>query len=667
MGASCSKAKKFQRMANQPHSLDKFNDPNENQQGEAPNKQEQNPILECDCFIWDLHKLRWVKKKYSKIFTNGNRIKTVVIFEIRRIEQFRINKTSVMARKIVLPWAQGRKMDSCLEGGNSKGCRRMVLEQWRKTWFMDRYNEELLDVDIIRQFMSKAQIYEVGEYMNKIRQGKWKYLYESKEIGGGYYEEGSDSIKIGKWIELNDNYQKFSQVSYYGEYKNGKKVGLWDIFYKSQFQKRMQMFKVQKFSGGGSYDERGIKVGKWIELSDGFYEYSQVTYIGEYHNGKKVGRWCIYQWDFYTNNNQQIGGGSYDQECDGIKNGKWIELSDGFCRDSQVTYIGLYKFGKKVGKWDIWYAERERNQIKNELIGGGSYNERGQEIKIGYWIEQSDGYFDRSQVTYNGEYINGKRVGKWDIFVKNRRIGSDEKIGGGQYDQKGSGIKTGRWVELSDDYHDCSQVTYVGVYQNGKKVGRWDILYKNRDTNINEFIGGGSYNELDNGYKIGTWIELNEWFSDSSQVTNNGEYKNGLRFGRWDIWYKNRDTKQYELIGGGSYQDEVDKIKMGIWIELNDGFWDYSQVTQHGEYQNGKKVGRWDFKYEGSLLQQFQDILAAVVFIMKKVMASRLGNGLNQAMDFRCFSKWLILENIEVVRKLVLGSQLEENGIRSNL
>ncbi|CAK87293.1 unnamed protein product, partial (macronuclear) [Paramecium tetraurelia] len=161
-------------------------------------------------------------------------------------------------------------------------------------------------------------------------------------------------------------------------------------------------------------------------------------------------------------------------------------------------------------------------------------------------------------------------------------------------------IKTGKWVELSDDYHDCSQVTQVGIYENGKKIGRWDILYKNRDTNINEFIGGGSYNKLNDGYKIGTWIELNDWFSDSSQVTNNGEYKDGLKFGRWDIWYKNRDTKLYQLIGGGFYQDDVNQIKLGIWIELNDGFWDYSQVTQHGKYQNGKKVGRWVFKFEGS-------------------------------------------------------------------
>lgn len=48
-------------------------------------------------------------------------------------------------------------------------------------------------------------------------------------------------------------------------------------------------------SGGGSFDEQGygIKIGKWVELIDGFGLNGQVTYIGEYINGKKVGRWNI--------------------------------------------------------------------------------------------------------------------------------------------------------------------------------------------------------------------------------------------------------------------------------------------------------------------------------------------------------------------------------------
>lgn len=62
----------------------------------------------------------------------------------------------------------------------------------------------------------------------------------------------------------------------------------------------------------------------------------------------------------------------------------------------------------------------------NLFSGGGSYDEEGQEIKIGKWTEKSDGYLDRSQVTYNGEYKNDKKVGRWDIMFKNRITNNHE-------------------------------------------------------------------------------------------------------------------------------------------------------------------------------------------------------------------------------------------------
>ncbi|CAK67651.1 unnamed protein product (macronuclear) [Paramecium tetraurelia] len=54
--------------------------------------------------------------------------------------------------------------------------------------------------------------------------------------------------------------------------------------------------------------------------------------------------------------------------------------------------------------------------------------------------------------------------------------------GGGSYDEEGN--KLGNWVEVSEDFSEESQVTYVGVYNNGKKVGRWDIWYQEDDENI---------------------------------------------------------------------------------------------------------------------------------------------------------------------------------------
>lgn len=56
--------------------------------------------------------------------------------------------------------------------------------------------------------------------------------------------------------------------------------------------KKCIMYKLP--SGGGSYNYQGQKDGKWIELSDRYYNFSQVTSVGEYRNGNKVGNWEYY-------------------------------------------------------------------------------------------------------------------------------------------------------------------------------------------------------------------------------------------------------------------------------------------------------------------------------------------------------------------------------------
>ncbi|CAD8207736.1 unnamed protein product [Paramecium octaurelia] len=123
------------------------------------------------------------------------------------------------------------------------------------------------------------------------------------------------------------------------------------------------------FSGGGLYDNNGsFKNGKWIELSDSFYCYSQVTYQGEYKNCKKVGIWVIL--GKIQGVNQEKGGGEYDDQLDcvnSLRNGLWIELSDEFDELSQIIYKGEYKHGKKIGVWD------EINFKKNEKCGQLNY------------------------------------------------------------------------------------------------------------------------------------------------------------------------------------------------------------------------------------------------------------------------------------------------------
>ncbi|CAD8129054.1 unnamed protein product [Paramecium sonneborni] len=187
-------------------------------------------------------------------------------------------------------------------------------------------------------------------------------------------------------------------------------------------------------------------------------------------NGMKIGRWDIMYKNDFEKGYQQIGGGSYDLEGNQKKIGKWTELDGGFDCQQQFTYNGEYnKNGMKVGKWDIIsinYGEYEQI-IQNKFSGGGQYDQEGNQQKIGKWTE-----LDKKQFIHNGEYnMNGMKVGRWDI--KSLIYGEYKQIGGGSYDQEGNQKKIGKWTELDEEFRNMKQITYNGEYNmNEMKIGR---------------------------------------------------------------------------------------------------------------------------------------------------------------------------------------------------
>ncbi|CAD8131166.1 unnamed protein product [Paramecium sonneborni] len=338
---------------------------------------------------------------------------------------------------------------------------------------------------------------------------------------------------------------------------------------------------------GGSYDEEGNqkKIGKWVELFEGFWNQVVVTLIGQYNmNGMKVGKWDIL-WD-----GSNIGGGSYDEEGNSKKIGNWVELDEGFHMQKQVLHQGSYnKNGMKVDKWDIcWYYKGQ--------FGGGSYDKEGNQIKIGYWVELDEKFSYYFQLTQRGSYdLNGRKAGRWEFIY--RQEDKIKTIGEGVYNVKeGNQIKIGRWVETDERFSRFNKITNSGSYNiNGMKVGRWAILYQGENKVEFEQIGGGSYDKEGNQIKIGEWIELDEKFAKFYQVTHQGSYnKNGMKVGRWDIMYNDYGSGIYQQIGGGSYDEEGNQKKIGRWVELDEKSKHYVKGSLNGEYNmKGQKVGIW--------------------------------------------------------------------------
>ncbi|CAD8169696.1 unnamed protein product [Paramecium octaurelia] len=74
---------------------------------------------------------------------------------------------------------------------------------------------------------SQPIVYEVGEYCDDQKQGRWNYIMNNQIIGGGYYEEECTGLKTGNWIELDDDINNLGQVIQEGQYMKGNKVGVW--------------------------------------------------------------------------------------------------------------------------------------------------------------------------------------------------------------------------------------------------------------------------------------------------------------------------------------------------------------------------------------------------------------------------------------------------------
>ncbi|CAD8163747.1 unnamed protein product [Paramecium octaurelia] len=507
--------------------------------------------------------------------------------------------------------------------------------KWMFFWKQQRinaggfYNEDGLKVgrwiELFDNFWEKAKIFLEGGYQGGKKIGRWNIIYLEKIIAGGNYS--NDGLKSGKWIELHPNFYDLSEMFFIGEYKSGKRFGLWKIINK------------KKLIGGGLYNENGLKDGYWIDVYENYFNFCQVIFVGQYQNGRKCGKWETMHQQLGNLSFIGVGGGLYDEF--GVKSGLWKELHSNFQDFSLVLYEGGYIDGLKVGNWKTLYRKYGENEF--QTIGSGFYDQDG--MKIGTWKEVDDNFWEQSQINltlakvsyfilvniikgknskngrlyikinqfnrgggqynidgkkhgkwididenysssrsilYEGEYKDGSKIGTWFI-LKNIFEKTPQMIGGGIYDD--DGMKNGKWHDLFDNYREICQVIQVGNFMNGKMQGNWNYIYKHFNSLNFHKIGGGQYDNM--GKRDGVWLELNENFSENCQIILVGEYKNGYKQGRWNALFRGCHEYTYKTLGGGVYQE--DGLKNGKWTEIHDNFSNYWQQINHVEYQNGIK------------------------------------------------------------------------------
>ncbi|CAD8129292.1 unnamed protein product [Paramecium sonneborni] len=377
---------------------------------------------------------------------------------------------------------------------------------------------------------------ELGKNKQKIK--KWNAFWRESNLhfGGMYNENGQ---KQGKWVDLFPNFFDLCKVTIQGMYKQGLKQGEWLMEFIMKMDKKMEL----GLNFAISIADQNILI-----VRD-----NSITYRGKYNNGVKFGRWdTYYQIDFFDEA-KLIGGGEYNKQ--GEKNGSWIEIHEKDFSTCDLYFLGKYNHGKKQGKWETQFKNLT-DDIEFYIIGGGSYDEN--ELKTGLWIEIYENFNDISQIILEGEYIQGRKQGNQTTKF---RLNQNHKfiiIGGGDYDNHGR--KIGKWKDIIDNFSIENQVIETGEYENGKRKGKWitKYRYKIKETFIK--FGEGIY---DQEVKNGRWVEPFKNFQNFCQVTLVGDYLKGNKIGQWKILQRYHEKEKFKQIGGGAYKKEDLKMVNG--------------------------------------------------------------------------------------------------------
>jgi uncharacterized protein len=376
----------------------------------------------------------------------------------------------------------------------------------------------------------------------------------------------NNGLKQGLWREhlFYSDFNDYQIVSE-GNYVNGKKQGTWKFYGLSHWGS-------MELTSHGNF-ENDIKEGKWVHKVG--YEYQ----TGNYKNGVKHGIWLSY--DLEVCDSIVYIKGSY---VNGIPDGLW-QLFDP--ETGKLRASGKMSKGQMEGVWKTSGCIGELRINPDTVIYNLSIENLVYDIvqdcealyetdnKIGEWKYF---HYDTTLVSSLGKYINGKKEGEWKLYHPNGVLEYE-----GKYNE---GKKEGIWKE----YYDNGKLKCVEMYKNGKLNGN-SFFY----TQEGYLIITGNFT---NGFRSGEWKS----YSKDSIILVKGYY-NGLP--------DNPESERPDQPRCG-----LEKSKYAVERILNTnsyylpssnrhGFWeeyDFNGVLkERGAYNNGKKEGKWEEYYNGSL------------------------------------------------------------------
>lgn len=290
-----------------------------------------------------------------------------------------------------------------------------------------------------------------------LKQGNWKYFWDNgnlkleatylndKKHGFfKYYDENGNFLYVEKYDhdelvkDAKETKQLDQRIAYY---PNGKPSIIATYFkdkpegLRREFDTAGHVTKGYVFQNGwlryeGITDLNGLRQGLWKE----YYETGELRSQGKYKNSIPIGPWNFY----FTDKTVEITG-SYNNK--GEKQNEWIW----FYPNGDTMTVAHYEEGDLEGP----YAEYDEN---GKYLVKGSY-EGG--------VEQGGWYYRTNNVTEQGKYDGGLRIGLWETLYDTGKPAYEI-----HYDQ---GLRDGKYTA----YWDNGNIKTTGKYIKGLQDGSW--------------------------------------------------------------------------------------------------------------------------------------------------------------------------------------------------
>jgi antitoxin component YwqK of YwqJK toxin-antitoxin module len=198
----------------------------------------------------------------------------------------------------------------------------------------------------------------------------------------------------------------------------------------------------------------------------------------------------------------------------------------------------------------------------------------------------------------NRTNANGDRIGFWIIKGEDGKL-----LSKGRYNDEGE--RHGLWkFYMSPIGRYASTPDVKGYYENGVKHGRWELVDSRSKMKMKgKFVEGQMegvwiiYDEMGDKVAAGRYrdgIRHGEWllFKDD-QVMAKGLYEDGKKVGTWEYDYY-VDRGQVRIKGAFSYDQTYEKGTMEYYkVERHPKFGTEELLVGTGSYLNGLKEGRW--------------------------------------------------------------------------